>query len=57
MGKFDEAERVLQEAMSKSATDPNTLANMAATMHTETAMNAVADATCTAARAASPCCS
>jgi coatomer protein complex subunit epsilon len=33
MGKFDEAERVLQEAMSKSATDPNTLANMAATMH------------------------
>jgi len=31
MGKYDEAERLLQEALSKSATDADTLANMVTT--------------------------
>jgi len=33
MGKFDEAERLLQEALSKNATDVNTLANLIVCMH------------------------
>jgi len=33
MGKYDEAERLLQEGLGKSATDVNTLANMVVTMH------------------------
>jgi len=31
MGKYDEAERLLQEALSKSASDADTLANMVTT--------------------------
>ena len=33
MGKYEEAERLLQEALSKSATDADTLANMVTTAH------------------------
>jgi len=33
MGKYDEAERLLQEALSKSASDVDTLANMVVCMH------------------------
>ena len=33
MGKYDEAERLLQEGLAKSASDVDTLANMVVTMH------------------------
>merc|ERR1712146_558864 len=33
MGKYDEAERLLQEGLQKSASDVDTLANMVVTMH------------------------
>ena len=33
MGKYDEAERLLQEGLGKSASDVNTLSNMVVTMH------------------------
>merc|ERR1719421_2820599 len=33
MGKYDEAERLLQEALSKSSTDVDALSNMVVTMH------------------------
>ncbi len=33
LGKYDEAERILQESLSKSATDVDTLANMVVCMH------------------------
>jgi len=33
MGKYEEAERLLQEALGKSATDVNSLANIIVTMH------------------------